>query len=394
MSSTWGLTAAGYTAPREADFLTLIRDRYEADTGLTFDWSRDSFLAWITENMAKQLDLLAEAGQAVYDARAPSNATGVQLDHLCLIVGVTRAEPTKSTCNVELTGTAGTIIVTGKQVEGGGTDGRARWVLTEDVTIPVGGSIDTIVEAVVAGPTAAEVGAIDQIVTPVSGWATVAGPAVVAADLTVGRSRETDAELRSRRQQALARGGSSSVASIRAALLDLDYIEAAMVLENDTGASVTTSGVTLTAKSIGVILYPSTLTTPQKQEAAETIYAYLSAGIATNGTDVVATVTGDDGATKTIRWGWATGSTVNVANVVTLRNGYVLADVAEPLQTLIADYFLTLVPGDSVSMLAIYALAASVPGIKSTTLTLNGGAVDITVASNALGVIGTNTVTE
>lgn len=391
--SEWGLTAAGFTAPREADFLTLIRDRFEADTGKSFDWSRDTFLAWCSENMAKQLDLLAEALQAVYDARAPSNATGVQLDHLCLIVGVTRNEATKSTCLVTLTGTAGTIITTGKQVGGGGSDGKARWKLTEDVTIPAGGSTTTTVECTVAGETEAEVGGIDTIVTPVSGWTAVSGPAVVATDLAVGRDRETDSELRARRQRSLARGGSSSVASIRAALLELDYVESAVVVENDTGATATVSGLSLAAKSVGAVLYPSTLTDAQKSEVAETIYAYVAAGIYTNGS-TSATVTGGDGSTKTIRWTWASTTTVNVANVVTLKPGYVLDDVEEPLQEAIADYFLALGPGDTVSMLELYAIVASIPGIKTTALTLNGVAADVTTNANTAPVLGTNTVTE
>jgi hypothetical protein len=98
----FGLTDAGYIAPRAADFLTTIRSLYNQeliDLGYTEapDYERDTFLGATSEIMAFLLGQLGEATQAIYDARSVANATGLQLASLALIVGVPRNEATHST---------------------------------------------------------------------------------------------------------------------------------------------------------------------------------------------------------------------------------------------------------------------------------------------------------
>src|SRR5678815_4906282 len=96
------LTDEGYAAPTAADFLTTIRDAFVAAlTGLGLpadvDWSRDVFLGQITASMAVTLGDLSEGTQALYDGFDVNAATGVMLDSLALIVGVTRRPASAST---------------------------------------------------------------------------------------------------------------------------------------------------------------------------------------------------------------------------------------------------------------------------------------------------------
>lgn len=389
MSTDYGLTDDGYTAPRAADFLTLIRDGYEERTGLTIEWDADTFLGTITAIMADQLGDLAEAGQAVYDAFDVNNASGLQLDNLALIVGVTRTPATYSTCSVTLTGTNGTIVREGSIVEGGGEDGHARWEVSENVTI-AGGTATVIVTAQEAGATEADAAEIVTIVTPIDGWATVTN----AAPATAGSDRESDAALRKRRQASLQTAGSRSLNALRANLLELDGVQAAVVVDNATASTATVEGLSLLPHSIGVVIYPSTLTDAQKQEIAETIYDQLAAGIATNGTGTIATVTGADGYSKTIKWDYASDETVNVAAVLTLAAGYELDDVQEEAEEAITDYLLALDVGEAARILAILALLAAIEGIAGAALTLNGVAADVDPDATALCVLGTLAVTE
>lgn len=381
------LTDAGLTAPRGADFLATIRGRYEEITGLTIDWSADVVLGTLTTICAELLGELGEALQAVYDATDPNNATGVQLDALCQIVGITRESATYGTVTLTLTGTTGTVITEGSVVQGGGGDGKARWSTTEDVTLS-GGTGSVVAQAVEFGVVTANPSTVTTIVTPISGWTAVTN----AAAATPGTERESDAALRIRRAANLQTAASRSIAALRANLLEVDGVQAAVVVENTTAATATVEGISLTAHSIGIVLYPNTLTTAQKQAVAQAIYDHMPGGIATNGNDVTATVTGRDGFSKTITWEWATTTTVNVATTVALATGYVLADVDTAIEELIEDYFTGLGVGDAARILAILALVSGVDGVVGATVTLNAGAVDIDPNATARCILGTNTV--
>lgn len=387
---TYGLTDAGYTAPRGADFLSLIRSTFETELAAagytaTIDWESDTFLGLVTTATADQLGALAEMNQSVYDAWNPNNAVGVSLDNLALIVGVTRIPATYSTCTVTLTGTTGTIIPDGKIVQGGGPDGTSRWATTSSTTL-VAGTGTVVVQAQDAGAIDADAADLVTIVTPVSGWTAVTN----AAPATPGEPRETDASLRLRRQQSLQTAGSRSLNALRANILGLDGVQSVVVVENDDVVTATVSGISLTAHSVGIVVYPSTLTTAQKTALVQSIYDNLPAGIATNGA-VSATVTAADGFAKTILWAWATTTTVNVVTTVTLASGYDLADVDDEIEDLIADYFLTLRVGQTAYNSDVIILARTVEGVVNATATLNGAA-SVVPAGTALLVLGTNTV--
>ena len=124
----------------------------------------------------------------------------------------------------------------------------------------------------------------------------------------------------------------------------------------------------------------------------------LPAGIATNGAQS-ATVAGGDGFEKTVRWAWATTTTVNVVTTVILEAGYELEDVEADIQAAVEDLFPALAIGqpaydsDVVLRARTTAELTPRPGVRQATATLNGSA-SVTPAGTALLVLGTNTVTE
>lgn len=383
------LTDAGFTAPRGADSLATFRARYEALTGLVIDWEHDVVLGPVSVIVGDMFGELWDLAQAVYDAMDPNNATGVQLDALCQIVGITREPASYSTVTLTLTGTSGTVIPEGRIVQGGGTDGRAKWVTTADVTLS-GGTGSVVAQAQDVGVVTADPSAITTIVTPVAGWTAVTN----AAAATPGTARESDATLRRRRAENLQTAGSRSIAALRANLLESDGIQAAVVVENTTSAVATVEGLSLEPHSVGIVVYPDTLTDDQKEAAAIVIYDHLPAGIATNGTDVVATVTGGDGFAKTIRFDYASETQVDVATTVVLAAGYELSDVEDAVQALVVDYFAGLGVGDAARRLAILAQVATVEGITGASVTLNGLNADVDPNATARCVLDANTVVE
>jgi len=389
------LTDAGYEALRAADLLSLIRDEFESLTGYTPDWDRDTFLGQFTAIMAEMLGDLSEASQAIYDAFDVGNATGIQLDNLALIVGVPRKQAGFSQATVTFSGDEGTIIPEGSVVEGGGEHDVARWETTEQGTIPAGGSVDVVVRATETGEIVAAIGEIDKKITILSGLDSVTNAA--AAD--PGEDRETDEALRARRQASLQISGAGSIAAIRANLLALDFVQAAIVVDNDRGSIETVQGIVMQPHSVAVIVHPDSLSTEQKETVAELIYDRLAIGVYTNGTDVVATIIGGDTGEKVVRYDFADEVSVDVDVVVVLETGFALLDVAPDINALVADYFLALSVGGSVYDLGVACLAATVDGVLQATVTFDisggpSGVSSYTPSINELLISGTTTVSE
>lgn len=371
----YGLTATGYTPRRASEWLILIRQDFENRLdalGLQhdIDWTRKSFEALITADMADRLGELDEVPQGVYDAMDINNATGINLDTLCMLVAVPRLQASYSTATVTITGTAGTIIQAGNLVEGGGVADNARWLTQADATIGGGGTVDVTVRCQTIGEIAAGVGDIDAIVTPATGWTSVTNAAVASP----GRNRETDTELRARRLLRLARAGSTNVSAIRANILEIEGVLAAVVIENDRKTNRVIEGKTLPGSCINAIINPNTLTTAQQNEVLEALYERAAGGARIYGTDVTGTVTGEDGFAKVSAFDWSTDLNTAVVCTVTLEPGYVIGDVQTPLQQLIIDYFAAVDVGQRIYNLDINALAATVDGIATCVTTLNGGA--------------------
>ena len=78
------LTDAGYEALRASDFLSTIRDSYEADTGLTPDWEPDLILGNLSALAAQLLGELSEDVQAIVDeiAAKPEAMRDLQRDYI------------------------------------------------------------------------------------------------------------------------------------------------------------------------------------------------------------------------------------------------------------------------------------------------------------------------
>jgi hypothetical protein len=388
--SDYGVDSSGFVAPRAADFSSLMRDGVDAelaDRGLpTIDWDSDLTFSVFIDVVSVHLGDLAEAAQGLHDAGNPNNATGVHADDIGSIRGVPRRDATQSTATVTLGGTAGTIVVEGKKVRGGGEDGTAVWELTEDCTIPG----DVIVQAVEAGATLADPTEISEIVTPVAGWTSVTN----AAAATPGRQRETDAEYLARQARSLANQGSGTLAAIQARLLQLDYVQGAYVVNNRSASVASVQGLSLQPHSVSVVLYPSTLTDDQKADVAELLYRHVDPGTYLNGT-VTSQVVRGDGYEETVRWSWASTLTVNVAIVVVLETGYELADVETPIDELVTEWWAENARlGQAIDDIDLECeIADEIDGVRRVTVTLNSAAF-VAPDADEFPTLGTITTTE
>lgn len=380
MAYELGLSDAGLTVPRMADYLEEVRDRYKQLTGLDVDWTRgdDFLLVPLTAIVAQLLGELAEVQQAVYDSFDLNGATGVQLSNLAQIVGVTRKRATRGQVELTVTGTPGTWVTQGKLVEGGGLDGRARWRIIEDVMIPASGSTTVLAEADEKGRVEALAGQIDKIVTPVSGWSSVTNP----DDASAGRDAETDDQLRVRRAQSIQLSAGVSIGSIRSKLLALEFVESAAVIDNPDNGTRIVEGISLVGNSFLVIVSPDTLTSEQEAEILRLLYDNAPIGVRTAGTDVVGTVTGADGFEKEVSFDYAEELTANIVATLTMAVGYSAADAGPALKLLVEQHIANLLIGEPLYRLQIYRLAGQVPGVVGIDVLING--IDADMDPNAL----------
>lgn len=286
----YGVTATGFVGKNLATILAEIEADEKADLGAALNTLATSVIGQINGVMAGQLRELWEVGLAVYGASYPDSASNAALEGVAAITGALRLSATESTITVHCTGTPATALTTGRVVSTGIGDrfestaaatiaAATAWaintayglgdIVTNDSNIYVcvqagtsagaggpTGTADAIVDntckwnfvgdgtgyaavpfqAEETGPVACAAGAIEtedgigDIETPVAGW----DDARNLTDATTGRSLETDAAFRLRRELLLAVAGAATVEAILADIVAVTGVVEAHVYENTT----------------------------------------------------------------------------------------------------------------------------------------------------------------
>lgn len=208
----------------------------------------------------------------------PKTATGVFLDALAALYGLTRkiSEPTVVVCTC--TGLKGTAIPYGAIVQD--TQGnQLRHAVAGGVMIPDSGSVDTQFSCVEHG--AIEIGAktVTQIVTVIAGWDSVTN----AAAGNTGRDEEPDGELLNRMKQSYAINANGTVENMQSNLSALEGVLDCVVLENYTNETQTQYGISIKGHSVAVCIVGG-----DDDDIARTIFERKSAGCGTVGDTQVA----------------------------------------------------------------------------------------------------------
>jgi uncharacterized phage protein gp47/JayE len=230
---TYGLTSTGFLRKRLADIESELQAAYRSAFGDAVKVTGDSVMGQLIGIQAERLAELWELGDAVYGSAFPDTASAANLDNVVAVTGHARLGATYSTVTVTCSASGGSPVTLpiGRQIRVTAT-GATFETLTE-VIIPAGGSVDVACQATVTGDVEAPLGALTEIVTPVSGWT----GATNAADAIVGRAQETDADLRIRRRGALVIAQAGGIEAIENRLLGISGVEFAGVTENRTDST-------------------------------------------------------------------------------------------------------------------------------------------------------------
>ena len=205
------IDADGIHIPTYQDTLDELIEKYNETFGSN---GEDVYLGEETPDyqilsvFSKFLDDYASVAVDTYNSRNPNFATGPSLDLLLPLNGMTRNPATKSTVTLKVSGLSGYVLAAGSQAI---DDNGYIWSTTEEVTftgvsnkISVGATCDT------AGAISAPAGTINKQYKPEVGWSTVEND----IDATLGKNRETDAEVRERRNKLFSRTASGTAEAI------------------------------------------------------------------------------------------------------------------------------------------------------------------------------------
>ena len=263
----------------------------------------------------------------------PNLAGGVFLDAIVALTGGQRLPATYSVIpGVHLLGLPGTVIPAGSQASL--SDGTL-FESTSSVTLDGGGNGYVDFQAVDAGPIAANVGALTQIVTAVLGWDTVTNPAAA----TVGRSLQSDLSLRQYRKNTLSLQNVALPEAITSGLYATAGVRSLTFRENYTNTTATIDGITLVAHSVWACVDGGT-----DSDVAASLLEHKSLGANWNGAVTVNVQDAASGQTYAVKFDRPTQ--VSIKARVTVKNLSALTDVTVAVRDAILSYAAGLQDGE------------------------------------------------
>jgi hypothetical protein len=229
----FGVTPTGFNCPTVADLLALIEADQRADLSATLDLSEASVLGKVNRIYARRCLAAWEALRAIHDGGDPTLAAADALTSLMKITGTNRDSARHSIVPVTVTLQRDTRLEAGTHFAQVEDRPASRWTPDADFTAPDDGSFTLIFRSEQTGPIDTAVDSISVIATPVIGWSAI----TASGEVSVGHDADDDDDARARREDALARSGSSTVAAIRADLLALDSATECTIFENWTDST-------------------------------------------------------------------------------------------------------------------------------------------------------------
>ena len=215
----------GYHYPTYDDVVNYYVEQLKLIYGSDIYLEPDSMDYQMVSIRAKMSYDLMAMFAVVLSNQSPSTSIGTALDGRVEWNGIKRKVASYSTCDLQLTGTVGTIINNGIVKDSAGK----LWNLPATVTIS--SSPETVTATCQEiGAVEAPINSITQIITPVKGWTAVTN----AVSAIVGAGIETDEELKDRRNDSVALASLNMVDSVQAGIMSIEDVKKCKVYENDT----------------------------------------------------------------------------------------------------------------------------------------------------------------
>jgi hypothetical protein len=232
-----GLTTDGFDSKTLADIEASIVARQRATIDANLDTTEFELIGQLNGIYAGELAELWEVAQELYDSFDPDKAVGQQQDSLYSLTATLRQGASKSTVVAQVMLEPGANIAAGDAVASVfGSNSTIRFQ-NRDPMVNVGEAaapFPAVFVAQVTGPVVANAGLLTVKETSPIGWASITN----ALDAELGTLIESDSAYRVRRVVELAAQGGGTFPGMRADLLQLSTVRAAIVVENDSDDTV------------------------------------------------------------------------------------------------------------------------------------------------------------
>lgn len=223
------ITDTGYSLQSQNDWFSAEQQLY---LNISADWNLDPSTpdGLKMAHDAEVFSALDETLQQAYNSKDPNKATGIDLDVLCALTGISRSSGTASTVQVTMSGVAGSIIPGSTRFDD--TNGN-RWSLDKTWTLNTNGTATGDATCTVTGAVEASPGTINILVDSISGLTGVTNLSAA----TPGTNQETDSSLRARRNLTVGKPGNNQLDSMIGGVFGVDGVRRVKIYENDTGSS-------------------------------------------------------------------------------------------------------------------------------------------------------------
>ena len=334
------IDSAGVHLPTYQDRLDALVSAYRTIFGPEANLEISSPDYQLLSVFARSLDDLSQLVVSDFASRNPAYASGMGLDLLLGLAGLTRAGATHSTVVLTLTGTPGAVLPAAPQAL---DDAGYLWQCqTAGITLDSGGSATVEAICATAGAISAPVGSVHRLVSPVAGLTSVVNNTAA----TPGQDAETDASCRARLRLASAAPAVSTLEALRSAVLSVPKVTSCLVYENNTDA---TDARGIPAHAVCVVVSGG-LT----KDLAPVIFAKKAPGIGTHG-GVSASVTDSFGVSHTVKFQRAQMSPFALSIELKPLDGFDSA-VVDRIKTAMVNYANALGIGQNVVVPSLYGL--------------------------------------
>lgn len=354
------LDDTGIHMPTYSELLESMIGGYQAIFGSDVYLGEDTQDYQLLSLYARAWDDLQALILDSYNARNPDWASGVSLDHLLALAGISRYPATKSSVTLSLTGIAGETLAAGQLAR----DGRGySWETQSAVTFDSNGDAEVQALCTTPGEVDAAAGTIVIIETPTVSWRSVTNPQAA----TPGRNVETDAEARIRRRSAVSLASFSTQEAIHGALAAIEGIRFVRVYDNPTGS---TDANGIPGHSICAVVSPwGAVTSEMTDKVAATVYEQKSPGIGTHG-NTSSTYTDMYGNENTVEFSYASETTVTIALQIKKLSGWDEEASEGRLVNAVVDYVNGLGIGESLVAAMLYSVCYGAETVTPPTFAL------------------------
>lgn len=270
---TFGPT--GFIAPEESEILAAVLQDIDQAFGGGLNPALDTPQGQLASSQAAIIGNANDTFVYYTNQVDPAYADGRMQDAIARIYFLTRlpSEPTVAQC--VCTGLEGVTVPVGAMAIS--TDGNL-YTCTQEGTFDITGTMTLSFACNTLGPITCPADSVTQIYQAIPGWDTINNP----TDGVIGTNTESRTEFEARRAASVALNSIGSLNSILGAVLSVENVLDAYVMENTAATSATIDGVLLVAHSVYVAVVGGVA-----EDVARAIWSKKAPGCNYNGNTTV-----------------------------------------------------------------------------------------------------------